>query len=72
MGSSFSTFFFLFLVGLIEGCAPFEAFLGSGVQINFREGEVENYLVGRVLGEGASAVVKEGFGKMRITGWFSR
>ena len=47
-------------------------FLGSGVQINFREGEVENYLVGRVLGEGASAVVKEGFGKMRITGWCSR
>ena len=47
-------------------------FLGSGVQINFREGEVENYLDGRVLGEGASAVVKEGFGKMRITGWCSR
>ena len=29
MGSSFSTFFFFFLVGLIEGCAPFEAFFGE-------------------------------------------
>ena len=29
MGGSFSTFFFFFLVGLIEGCAPFEAFFGE-------------------------------------------
>ena len=33
-------------------------FLGSGVQINFREGEVENYLVGRVLGEGGKPIFR--------------